>query len=91
MHITLAEGVNVEEGPTFHCVSQVVLSSVDLVPGPRWSLQMPAERRNTMWTSPLTEQGPSELSPHSSWLIKMLLVTYVSHLKADNSLTSPSF
>lgn len=73
-------------------VSQVVLSSVDLFfPGPPWNLQMPAEWRNTMWTSPLTEQGPSELSPLSSWLIKILLVTYVSHLKADNSLTSPSF
>lgn len=44
-----------------------------------------------MWTSPLTEQGPSELSPHSSWLIKILLVTYVSHLKADNSLPPPHF
>lgn len=34
INITLAEGVNVEEVPTFHCVSQVVLSSVDLVRGP---------------------------------------------------------
>lgn len=49
MNITLAKGVNVEEVSTFHCVSQVVLSSVDLsFWGPLWSLQMPAERRNTM-------------------------------------------
>lgn len=34
MNITLAEGVNMEEVPTFHCVSQVVLSSADLVRGP---------------------------------------------------------
>lgn len=91
MNITLAEGVNVEEVPTFHCVSQVVLSSVDLVRGPAGVSRCLLKGETQCGQAPLTEQGPSELSPHSSWLIKILLVTYVSHLKADNSLTSPSF